>query len=65
MSMKQVLDKMLELETFNEVLDRLRSIIALQEKINEHTKEKKKQEDLRELRNSGHTFLKRYGLCVQ
>jgi len=41
--MKQVLDKMLELETFNEVLDRLRTIIALQEKMNLETKEKQKQ----------------------
>ncbi len=31
--MKQVLDRMLELETFNEVLDMLRSVIAAQEKM--------------------------------
>ena len=32
--MKQVLDKMLELETFNEALDLLRAIIKSQEKMN-------------------------------
>ena len=40
--MKQVLDKMLELETFNEVLDMLRQIIDAQEKVNAETKEKQK-----------------------
>ena len=35
--MKSVLDKMLELETFNEVVDTLRSIIAEQEKLNQET----------------------------
>jgi hypothetical protein len=41
--MKQVLDKMLELETFNEVLDMLRQIIDAQEKVNSETKQKQKQ----------------------
>lgn len=46
--MKQVLDRMLELETFNEVLDMLRQIIGSQEKINAETKQKQKQK-LRDL----------------
>jgi hypothetical protein len=46
--MHQVLDKMLELETFNEVLDSLRQIIDLQEKINKDTKDKQKKK-LRDL----------------
>lgn len=46
--MKQVLDKMLELETFNEVLDMLRQIIGSQEKINAETKQKQKDK-LRDL----------------
>ena len=46
--MKQVLDKMLELETFNEVLDMLRQIISAQEKVNAETKQKQKQK-LRDL----------------
>jgi hypothetical protein len=46
--MKQVLDKMLELETFNEVLDMLRQIIDEQEKVNSETKEQQKAK-LREL----------------
>jgi hypothetical protein len=41
--MRQVLDKMLELETFNEVLDLLRGIISSQDKVNTLTKEKQKQ----------------------
>ncbi len=41
--MKQVLDKMLELETFNEVLDILRGIISTQEKVNTETKQKQRQ----------------------
>ena len=41
--MKQVLDKMLELETFNEVLDMLRGIISTQEKVNAETKQKQRQ----------------------
>lgn len=41
--LKQVLDQMLELESFNEVLDMLRSVIAAQEKLNEATKTQQKQ----------------------
>ena len=40
--MNQILDKMLELETFNEVLDLLRGIIDSQDKINRETKQKQK-----------------------
>jgi hypothetical protein len=40
--MKQVLDKMLELETFNEALELLRAIIKSQEELNEQTKERQK-----------------------
>ncbi|HTU25849.1 MAG TPA: hypothetical protein VMF30_10650 [Pirellulales bacterium] len=40
--MRQILDKMLELETFNEVLDLLRGIIDSQEQISRETKQKKK-----------------------
>jgi len=46
--MQGVLDKMLELETFNEVLDMLRQIIDNQEQVNEETKQKQKK-DLRSL----------------
>jgi len=46
--MNQILDKMLELETFNEVLDMLRGIIKEQEKINADTKDQRKK-NLREL----------------
>jgi hypothetical protein len=41
--MKQVLDRMLELETYNEVLDLLRGIIADQQEINRRTKERQKE----------------------
>jgi hypothetical protein len=41
--MKGVLDKMLELETFNEVLDTLRQIIEAQEKVSEETKQQQKR----------------------
>ena len=40
--MKQILDKMLELESFNEALDLLRDIIAAQERVNEQTKQRQK-----------------------
>ncbi|MEX2112753.1 MAG: hypothetical protein WD845_06175 [Pirellulales bacterium] len=40
--MSQVLDKMLELETFNEVLDILREIIAEQEQVTTETKDQQK-----------------------
>lgn len=46
--MQAVLDKMLELETFNEVLDLLRGIIESQKDVSEATKERRKQK-LREL----------------
>ena len=46
--LRQVLDKMLELETFNEVLDMLRQIIGDQEKVTLETKQKQKQK-LRDL----------------
>jgi len=46
--MQQVLSKMLELETFNEVVDLLRSIIDSQEGLNEKTKDSRKAK-LREL----------------
>jgi hypothetical protein len=52
--MKLVLDKMLELETFNKVLDKLRDIITDQEKLNRDTQEQQKQElknKLRDLQN--------------
>jgi hypothetical protein len=41
--MNLVLGKMVELETFNEVLDLLRGIIGSQEEISERTKDKQKQ----------------------
>jgi hypothetical protein len=41
-SMKQVLDKMLELESYNEVVALLRGIITDQEEINRRTKERQK-----------------------
>ena len=40
--MRRVLDRMLELETFNELVDLLRSIIESQEEINELTKQERK-----------------------
>jgi hypothetical protein len=46
--MQSVLEKMLELETFNEVVDLLRSIIESQDKIQEET-EKRRKEQLRDL----------------
>jgi hypothetical protein len=46
--MRGVLDKMLELETFNEALDMLRQIIDSQQKVNDETKEQQKK-DLRSL----------------
>ena len=42
LQMTQILDKMLELETFNEVLDLLRGIIDTQNEINRETKQKQK-----------------------
>ncbi|MEX0977878.1 MAG: hypothetical protein WDZ48_03450, partial [Pirellulales bacterium] len=46
--MKQVLDKMLELETFNEVVDMLRQIIDAQQKVNDETRQQQKK-NLRDL----------------
>jgi hypothetical protein len=54
LEMKQVLDKMLELETFNEVVDTLRDIITTQEKINQETLKRQKEDlknKLRDLEN--------------
>jgi hypothetical protein len=42
-SMRQVLDKMLELETYNEVVALLRGIITDQDEINRRTKERQKE----------------------
>ncbi|HEY2761682.1 MAG TPA: hypothetical protein VGI75_13090 [Pirellulales bacterium] len=42
--MKSVLDKMLELETFNEVVDTLRSIISEQDQLNQETLRRQKDE---------------------
>lgn len=41
--MQQVLDKMMEMETFNEVVDMLRGIIDTQENLNDETKQQRKQ----------------------
>jgi hypothetical protein len=41
--MQQVLDKMMEMETFNEVVDMLRSIIDAQLKLNDQTKAQRRQ----------------------
>ncbi|HZZ30271.1 MAG TPA: hypothetical protein VFE46_19895 [Pirellulales bacterium] len=52
--MKLVLDKMLELETFNQVVDMLRDIIAEQDKLNKETFQRQKDElknKLRDLQN--------------
>ncbi|MFO0897119.1 MAG: hypothetical protein U0836_06770 [Pirellulales bacterium] len=44
--MKQVLDKMIEMESFTEVLDMLRSIIADQEALQDRTKQQRDQDAL-------------------
>jgi hypothetical protein len=49
--MKLVLDKMLELETFNEVVDMLRDIIASQEKLNQETVKRQKDDLKNKLRD--------------
>jgi hypothetical protein len=49
--MKSVLDRMLELETFNEVVDTLRSIISEQEKLNQETLRRQKDELKNKLRD--------------
>jgi uncharacterized membrane protein (DUF485 family) len=48
LEMRKVQDRMLELETFNEALDLLRSIISAQQKVGEKTK-KQRDENLRKL----------------
>jgi len=48
-AMKEVLNRMLELENFNEAVELLRQIIQHQEKLNHQTKERQKQK-LRDLR---------------
>ena len=40
---KYVWDKMLELETFNEAVELLRSILSEQEKLNQRTRDKQKE----------------------
>jgi len=42
--MKQVLDRMLELESYNELVELLRGIVHDQEKLNDHTKEQRRQQ---------------------
>jgi hypothetical protein len=46
--MRQVLDRMVELEDFNEAIEKLRSIIQEQEKLGELIKQRQKQK-LRDL----------------
>jgi hypothetical protein len=41
--MQQVLDKMMEMETFNEVVDMLRSIIESQERLNDQTRQARRK----------------------
>ena len=41
--MRAVLDKMMELESFNEVVERLRDVIRTQEQIRTDTLERQKQ----------------------
>jgi hypothetical protein len=48
LAMRQVLARMVELESFNEAVELLRSIVDQQEKLNEHTKQLHKQK-LRDL----------------
>ena len=49
--MKLVLDKMLELETFNEVVEQLRQIIANQGQLSDETLKRQKEELKRKLRD--------------
>ena len=49
--MKLVLDKMLELETFNEVVEMLRDIISSQEKLNQETLKRQKEDLKNKLRD--------------
>ncbi|MGI9427687.1 MAG: hypothetical protein ACR2NM_03435 [Bythopirellula sp.] len=41
-AMQQVLDRMLELESYNELVELLRGIVADQQKVQEHTKQKRR-----------------------
>lgn len=43
-AMKEVLDKMLQLETFNELVENLRQIIEIQNKINQQTQQRQKDQ---------------------
>lgn len=43
-AMHAVLDQMLELETFNEAVDKLRGIIAAQERLNRQTEQRRKEQ---------------------
>jgi hypothetical protein len=43
LAMQQILDRMIELEDFNQVVDKLRAIIESQERVNESTKQRQKQ----------------------
>lgn len=47
--MHQILDQMLELETFNEAVDKLRGIIAAQERLNRQTEAERKKQSKRAL----------------
>ena len=47
-TMQQILDRMMELESFNEVIDLLRSIIDSQDEMHRRTQERRRQ-SLREL----------------
>lgn len=47
--MHQILEQMLELETFNEAVDKLRSIIAAQERLNRQTEAERKKQSKRAL----------------
>jgi reverse gyrase len=47
-AMQRVLDRMLQLEDFNKVIDQLREIIHAQERLGEETKRRQKQK-LRDL----------------
>lgn len=49
--MHRILEQMLELETFNEAVDKLRSIIAAQERLNRQTEAERKQQGKRALRD--------------
>jgi hypothetical protein len=51
-AMKEVLDKMLQLETFNELVENLRQIIELQNKINQQTQQRQKDQLKDDLKKS-------------